>query len=112
MLPLVKIELRYFVSFGGDCPFEEWFAGLDSMAASKIVVALARVEAGNLSNAKSVGAGVLEFRIDWGPGYRVYFGRDGDVLIILLNGGTKKRQQRDIETAKIFWADYKRRRKN
>ena len=66
---------------------------------------------GNTSNAKSVGEGVLEYRIDWGPGYRVYFGRDGEVLVILLTGGTKKRQQRDIERAKELWADYKRRRK-
>jgi putative addiction module killer protein len=63
---------------------------------------------GNLSNAKGVGEGVLEYRIDWGPGYRVYFGRDGAVLVILLTGGTK---QRDIEQAKALWADYKRRRK-
>ena len=65
---------------------------------------------GNLSNAKSVGEGVLEYRIDWGPGYRIYFGRDGNVLVILLTGGTKKRQQRDIETAKALWADCKRRK--
>jgi putative addiction module killer protein len=73
-------------------------------------VAVARLEQGNLSNVKTVGEGVLEYRIDWGPGYRLYFGRDGNVLVILLSGGTKKRQQRDIETAKALWADYKRRR--
>ena len=71
---------------------------------------MARLEQGNLSNAKGVGEGVLEYRIDWGPGYRVSFGRDGDVLVILLTGGTKQRQQRDIETAKTHWMDYKRRR--
>jgi putative addiction module killer protein len=53
---------------------------------------------------------VFEYRIDWGPGYRVYFGQDGTVLVILHPGGTKKRQQRDVETAKALWADYKRRR--
>ena len=73
-------------------------------------MALARLEQGNLSNVKPVGEGVLEYRIDWGPGYRVYFGRDGDVLVILLTGGTKKRQQRDIDTAQNLWSDYKRRR--
>jgi putative addiction module killer protein len=73
-------------------------------------VALARLEQGNLSNVKPVGESVLEYRIDWGPGYRVYFGRDGAVLVILLTGGTKKRQQRDIGTAKTMWDDYKRRR--
>ena len=60
---------------------------------------------------KGVGEGVLEYRINWGPGYRVYFGRDGETLVILLSGGTKKRQLRDIEHAKALWADYRRRRK-
>ncbi|HEY2617680.1 MAG TPA: type II toxin-antitoxin system RelE/ParE family toxin [Acetobacteraceae bacterium] len=59
---------------------------------------------------RRVGEGVLEYRIDWGPGYRVYFGRDGDMLVILLTGGTKRRQQQDIEAAKVMWGDYKRRR--
>jgi putative addiction module killer protein len=103
-------ELRYYFGSDGDSPFEDWFSGLDAAAAAKVSVALARVEQGNLSNVKGVGEGVLEYRLDWGPGYRVYFGRDGDVLVILLTGGTKRRQQRDIETAKVLWADYKRRR--
>jgi putative addiction module killer protein len=63
----------------------------------------------NLSNVKPVGEGVLEFRIDFGPGYRIYFGRDGSEIIILLGGGSKKSQQRDIGTAKTRWADYKAR---
>jgi putative addiction module killer protein len=75
-----------------------------------VAVALARLEQGNLSSAKGVGEGVFEHRIDWGPGYRVYFGRDGGQLVILLMGGTKRRQQRDIKTAKSNWADYKQRR--
>jgi len=66
-----------------------------------------RAERGNLSNAKGVGEGVLEYRTDYGPGYRVYFGRDDDALIILLTGGSKKRQQRDINAAHEFWRDYK-----
>jgi putative addiction module killer protein len=65
------------------------------------------LEQGNFSNVKSVGEGVLEFRIDFGPGYRVYFGRDGETVVILLTGGTKKRQQRDIEAAHAYWRDYK-----
>jgi putative addiction module killer protein len=71
---------------------------------------LARVEQGNLSNVKGVGAGVLEYRIDFGPGYRVYLGRDGDRLIILLGGGSKKRQEQDIALAKDRWAEYRRRK--
>jgi putative addiction module killer protein len=62
---------------------------------------------GNLSNVKSVGGGVLEYRIEFGPGYRVYFGRDGETLVILLTGGTKRRRQRDIDAAHGFWQDYK-----
>jgi putative addiction module killer protein len=66
---------------------------------------------GNLSSVKGVGSGVLEYRIDTGPGYRIYFGRDGGALIILLAGGTKRRQQRDIESAKERLADYRRRKR-
>ena len=72
---------------------------------------MVRIEQGNLSNAKGVGEGVLEYRIDFGPGYRVYFGKDGQALVILLAGGTKTRQQRDIEAAQAHWADYKRRKR-
>ena len=91
MLPLSMIELRYYLGSDGESPFEDWFSGLDAPAAAKVSVVLARVEQGNLSNVKGVGEGVLEYRLDWGPGYRVYFGRDGDVLVILLTGGTKRR---------------------
>jgi putative addiction module killer protein len=104
------IELRYYVARDGRSPFEQWFADLNATAAAKVSVALVRLEQGNLSNAKGVGEGVLEYRIDWGPGYRVYFGRDGDALVILLSGGTKQRQQRDIEAAQVMWEDYRRRR--
>ena len=105
------LELRYYLTSDGQSPFEGWFTELDAAAAAKVSVALARLEQGNLSNAKGVGEGVLEYRIDWGPGYRVYFGHDGEVLVILLMGGTKKRQQRDIQRAHELWADYKRRRR-
>ena len=70
-----------------------------------------RMEHGNFSNVKAVGAGVFEFRIDFGPGLRIYFGRDGDTLVILLGGGSKKRQQQDIAAAQQRWADYKQRKK-
>lgn len=80
------------------------------MAVGKVRRALERIALGSLSEVKSVGAGVLERRMHWGPGYRVYFGRDGDALVILLAGGTKQRQDRDIAVAQARWADYKRRR--
>lgn len=92
----------------GKSPFAEWFSELDSAASAKIVRALARMEQGNLSNVKGVGEGVLECRIDFGPGYRIYFGRDGETIVVLLTGGTKKRQQRDIDAAHSCWQDYKR----
>jgi putative addiction module killer protein len=104
------LELRYYLGRDGKSPFERWFSDLSAAAAAKVAVALARLEQGNLSNVKTVGEGVLEYRIDWGPGYRVYFGRDGGVLVILLTGGTKQRQQNDITAAKEHWADYKLRR--
>lgn len=102
------LEIRYFAAAGGSQPFADWFTDLEPVARAKVTRAIARMEQGNLSNVKSVGEGVLEFRIDFGPGYRVYFGRDGDTLVILLTGGTKKRQQRDIQAAQAFWKDYKR----
>lgn len=100
-------ELRYYVAAGGVQPFAEWFAELEPVSRAKVTRALARLAQGNFSNVKSVGEGVLEYRIDFGPGYRGYFGRDGEALVILLTGGTKKRQQRDIEAAHGYWRDYK-----
>lgn len=82
----------------------------DARAAAKVASALARMEAGNLSDIKGVGGGVLERRIHFGPGYRIYFGRDGDRLVILLGGGSKRRQKRDIEEAKVRWRDYRSRK--
>lgn len=89
--------------------FARWFDGLDALAATKVTVALERMEQGNLGDTKSIGAGVLERRIAFGPGYRIYFGRDGDTLIILLGGGTKRSQSRDIEEAQALWSEYKAR---
>jgi putative addiction module killer protein len=104
-------EIRYYLAAGGHAPFAEWFAELESVARAKVTRAIARLEQGNFSNVKTVGEGVLEYRIDFGPGYRVYFGRDGGVLVILLTGGTKKRQQRDIDAAHIYWRDYRQSRR-
>jgi putative addiction module killer protein len=101
------LEIRYYVAPGGAQPFAEWFADLEPVARAKVTRAVARMEQGNLSNVKPVGEGVLEFRIDYGPGYRIYFGRDGSTLVILLSGGSKKRQQRDIDAAKDYWQHYK-----
>ena len=103
------IEIREYIDDRGRSPFGRWFNDLDAGAAARVRTSLARMEAGNLSNVRGVGRGVLERRINVGPGYRVYFGRDGDTLIVLLGGGTKSRQQRDIKRARELWQEYRRR---
>ena len=105
------LQIRYYLAPDGRSPFERWFSSLHPVARAKVTVAIARLEQGNLSSVKGVGEGVLEYRINFGPGYRVFFGRYGETLLILLTGGTKKRQQRDIETAIGLWVDYRRRRR-
>ena len=105
------IEIREYIDDRGRSPFRRWFDDLDVIAANKVRTALARMETGNLSNARGVGRGVLEYRIHFGPGYRVYFGMDGDTLVVLLGGGTKRRQQNDIEAARNLWQEYRRRKR-
>ncbi len=104
------VDVRQYETAEGACPFADWFDGLDARAAAKVRTAIARIETGNFGDVKPVGAGVSERRIDFGPGYRVYFGQDGQRLVLLLVGGTKKRQQRDIAQAKAYWQDYKQRK--
>lgn len=104
------IEVLLYEQADGRSPVADWFDDLDRQAAAKVTIAIERLRRGNVSNVKGVGAGVQEFRIHWGPGYRLYLGRDGERLVILLTGGTKQRQDADIERAKTYWADYKRRR--
>ena len=105
------IELREYLDAQGSSPYAKWFDRLNVAAAVKVVTAVHRMEQGNFSNVKGVGAGVYEYRIDFGPGYRIYFGKDGGRLVILLAGGTKKRQAADIAAAKAHWHDYKRRKR-
>jgi putative addiction module killer protein len=107
---IAMLTVLEFLERDGASPFGNWFAALDAIAAAKITTAVRRLELGNFSNVKGVGAGVFEYRLDFGPGYRVYFGKDGDALVILLGGGTKKRQDRDIATAHRRWKDYKKRK--
>ena len=108
MLP--SVEIRQFVDTAGRSPFEQWFDRLDDVAAARVTTSLTRIGTGNWSNVKGVGAGVFEVKIGFGPGYRVYFGKDGETIVILLGGGTKKRQSRDIEAAQDHWKQYKKRK--
>jgi putative addiction module killer protein len=100
-----------YLTADGSSPYAKWFNALNAPAAAKVAIAITRMAQGNLSNTKSVGGGIQEYRIDFGPGYRIYFGCDGERLVILLGGGTKKRQQDDIHRARNLWADYRRRKK-
>ena len=101
-------KLLIFETGHGRYPFLEWIEQLRDRKARAIIRArLARVQLGNLGEWKPVGEGVSELRIPYGPGYRVYFGQEGDELVILLCGGDKSSQGRDIERAKQFWSEYK-----
>ena len=91
--------------------FNHWFERLDVQAAMRVTKALYQMEHGNFSNVESVGKGVFEFKVHFGPGYRIYFGQDGEELVILLGGGTKKRQSKDISDAQELWTQYKNRKK-
>jgi len=105
------IEIREYVDEKGKSPFALWHNRLDATAAAKVATALYRLEQGNFSNTKGIGGGILEYKIHFGPGYRIYFGIDGEHLVIILGGGTKKRQQQDINAAKAYWQDYKDRKR-
>ena len=104
------IEILEFITEDGKNPFHDWLNTLkDRVARAKIRVRLNRVRLGNFGDCKSVGKGVNELRVDGGPGYRVYFGKSEQTIVLLLCGGSKKSQSKDIELAHQYWADYRRR---
>ena len=85
------IIIKEYIDLDGRSLYAKWFNRLNAPAAAKVATAIVRMEQGNFLNSKGIGEGVFESRIDFGPGYRIYFGKDGDALVILLGGGTKKR---------------------
>ncbi len=102
-------EVVVFRAKDGRVPFEEWLDDLnDKKTVARVLAGLARVRQGNLGDCKSVGEGVSELRVDYGPDYRVYFGQKGRTLVVLLCGGDKRTQDRDIRLAKQYWHDFKR----
>lgn len=103
------MKIVEYVRQDGTSPYRSWFDSLPCQAAAKVATATLRLQMGNTSSVKWFG-GIGEYRIDWGPGYRIYLARDGNDLIILLGGGKKKTQQTDIERAKGMWAEYKLRK--
>jgi putative addiction module killer protein len=104
------LDVLEYLDEKGHSPYGKWFANLDRQAALKVSTAVTRLSLGNISKLEAVGEGVHELKIDFGPGYRVYLGKDGMRLVILLAGGTKKRQNTDIKNAKGYWANYKKRK--
>jgi putative addiction module killer protein len=102
-------EVESYVCPDGSCPFNQWLASLqDQKARSKVHARIARLRLGNLGDYKAAGGGVLELRINYGPGYRVYCGQVGNKLVILLCGGDKSSQSEDISKAIEYWEDYKK----
>lgn len=104
------VRIVEYIAPNGRSPYARWFERLNAPAGAKIATALYRLSLSNFSNVKGVGRGVFEQRIDFGPGYRVYFGKDGDTLVVLLGGSTKQRQQEAIDAALAAWAEYRRRK--
>lgn len=108
------MEVKEFICEDGSIPYREWFDSLDPAWKAKVEPAVARIEGGNLSSIEWF-EGIGERKIDWGPGIRIYLLQDGDDLIVLLGGGSKKRQNKDINAAKElaeqYWAEKKRMRK-
>ena len=105
----MNIRVEEYIRPDGSSPYSDWFNSLDAQAAAKVATAKFRMELGNTSNVKWF-AGIGECVIDWGPGYRIYLARDGDSLIVLFGGGTKRQQQSDIDRAKELHAEYKARK--
>ena len=104
------MQIVEYIKEDGSNPYKKWFDSLSVQAAVKVTVAKARLELGNTSNIKWF-SGIGEYRIDWGPGYRIYLVQDGENLIVLFGGGTKKKQQNDIKTAITLYKEYKSRKR-
>jgi putative addiction module killer protein len=105
----MEIRVEEYIRPDGSIPYKEWFDSLDAQVAAKVATAKIRMELGNTSNVKWF-SGIGEYVIDWGPGYRIYLAKDGESLIVLFGGGTKKRQQADIDRALALHIEYKARK--
>ncbi len=105
-------DIQNYLSRAGDDPYANWLASLaDRQARARVLVRIGRMASGNFGDVKPVGNGVWEARVDWGPGYRVYYAQAGKRLILLLIGGDKRKQQSDIDQAHEYWEDWQNRRK-
>lgn len=102
----MAFTIREYIATDGRSPFRDWLAGLDVTIRARVQARIFRFEAGNLGDHKNVGRGVWEARLPFGPGYRLYFGRDGRTVILLLTAGSKASQAPDIRRAQQFWREY------
>ncbi|MCX6179158.1 MAG: type II toxin-antitoxin system RelE/ParE family toxin [Chlorobiales bacterium] len=102
-----KIKVFEFVDQNGNCPFRDWFDSLDSLSAARTAAYLERVVQGNYSNVSPIGSALSEIKIDFGAGYRIYFGKEDDFLLLLLGGSSKKDQKKAIDKAKQLWTEHK-----
>jgi putative addiction module killer protein len=102
-------KVEEYIAEGGSIPYRDWFDGLHVQAAAKVATAVLRMEMGNISGVKWFD-GIGEYRIDWGPGYRIYLARDGEKLILLFTGGTKASQKNDIKRAIQLKNEYRARK--
>ncbi len=108
----IPYRIEYYTDDQGQKPFRDWLLGLrDQTAVVRIRARLVRVRSGNFGSSRFVGDGVAELKVDHGPGYRVYYGMDGNKIVLLLCGGDKRTQKQDIETAKRFWRNQRERKK-
>lgn len=107
---MFEIRVVVYLDAAGRAPFARWFDALNAEAAAKLTTALYRMEQGNFPNVKGVGGGFFEHRFDFGPGYRIYFGKDGETLVVLLGGSAKKRQRQAIQAVQHARGEYKRRK--
>lgn len=105
----MQIRVQEYIREDGSNPYKSWFDELGPQAAAKVTTAVLRLEMGNTSNIKWF-EGIGELRIDWGPGYRIYLAKEGETLIVLFGGGTKRRQKADIDLARELHAEYKARK--
>lgn len=106
----MRIRVEEYIREDGSSPYKTWFNGLDAQAAAKATVAKTRLELGNTSSVEWF-RGIGEYKIDWGPGYRIYLAKDGETLIVLFGGSTKKGQQKAIDHAVAMHDEYKARKK-
>ena len=102
----MSFTVREYVDSVGRIPFRDWLVQLDTSTRARVQARILRFETGNLGDHKDVGGGVWEARLNFGPGYRLYFGKIGREVVLLLLGGDKKSQKKDIQRARVFWSEY------